>query len=67
MPWAIFFHSGYAFDWRRAPLAGQSLIIEGKYSFYLGKVGNNSLSQRDAAIIAGHLPVGEYLKAACFQ
>ena len=35
--------------------------------FLDGEIGNNGLTQRDAAIVTGHLPVGKNLETAVFQ
>ena len=32
-----------------------------------GEIGNNCLPQGDAAVITGHLPVGEDLETTAFQ
>ena len=32
-----------------------------------GKIGDNGLPQRDAPVVAGHLPVGKDLETAAFQ
>ena len=32
-----------------------------------GEIGNNGLSQGDATVITGYLPVGKNLEAAAFQ
>jgi len=32
-----------------------------------GKIGDNSLTQRDAAVVAGHFPVGKDLETTAFQ
>jgi len=46
---------------------GRQSTSGGSRNFSRGEIGNNGLTQRDATVVAGHLPVGKDLETAVFQ